>query len=83
MSRETRPIGLCFSVSETVARALREKQDQLMLTIQDAAMVAVQQLAQKEGLDLNDYDRALELADISKAEDGEFYNVTFKLRPKQ
>ena len=54
-----------------------------MLTIQDAAMAAVQQLAQKEGLDLNDYDRALELADISKAEDGEFYNVTFKLRPKQ
>ena len=82
MTEEKKSLGVMFLVPEMVAKALQEADDKLTLTVQDAAMGAFSQLMQQEGLDMDDYSRTLELGSITKSEDGEYYKVTFKLRPK-
>ena len=83
MSTEKRTLGIQFRVSEHVARAIQDSENEVMLAIQDSAMNAFRRLVQQDGINMDDYCQTLELHSITKSEDGEFYDVKFKLRPKQ
>lgn len=83
MSEAKRAVCIEFHVSETVARAIQEKDDKTMLYISDAAMNAVNQILQQDGLSMDDYCRELELHSVVESEVSDLYIVRFKLKPKQ